>query len=104
MGDHINNFFIAMFSAQYIPYLCVGFIYVSLFIALRNILTDKAGDGTFWLVILGVVVNIVYCVSLLPKHYLIITKVFYFCMPYIIIFAIVFYIDFLKNKKGKKGD
>ena len=105
MGEIINNFFVSFLSGGSLTSLClVVFIYASLLLAVRFILTDKAEDGTFFLVIANIVVNISYCVAFLPEHYIAITKVVIFCIPYLLAFAIVSYLDFIGKKRGKKDD
>lgn len=105
MGEIINNFFISFLSGGSLTSLClVVFIYASLFLAVRFIVIDKAGDGTFFLVIANIVVNLSYCVAFLPEHYIALTKFVIFFIPYILAFAIVSYLDFIGKKKGKKDD
>lgn len=105
MGDVINSFLVAFLSGESLTSICLLlFVYISLFLSVRFIITDTAEDGTFFLVIANIIVNIVYCVRFLPDHYLVLTKIVYFFIPYLIAFAIIGYMDFLNKKKGDKSD
>ena len=103
MGDLLNNFFLNFTTtSSLVNYFSVFIIYSILFYVAYRIGKDTAGDGCFFLLVFQVSFNITYCYAILPKDYLLITKIIIGLLPYLVIAGVVFYIDF--RKVGKKDD
>ena len=99
MADAINQFFLNLSSYLAVDILFIAYIWVMLALVVYRIDKDKAGDGTAILFVTQILCNVGYVFFILPEHYLLITKVFIFLLPYTVATVFILYMDFLEKKK-----
>lgn len=98
--EWLNNFYMTIFDFQIsnavvIAGFTYGLLVVMLIIAALNLDVKLFS----WIGLVQVVFNLIFCIGYLPEHYLLITKVFIFLLPYTVATVFILYRDFLEKKK-----
>lgn len=99
MADAINQFFLNLSSYLAFDILCIAYIWITLALIVYWIHVDKAKDGSAILFVTQILCNVGYVFFILPEHYLLITRIFIFLLPYIVAIVFILYMDFLEKKK-----
>lgn len=99
MWDILNQTISSISPVDFMRYVSCFLTYFLLFLCCYLICTDKAGEGTAFLLIAQVVINGIY-VGILDPNYLLITKIIIFLIPYIICCLVIWYLDYRKVGKN----
>jgi len=99
MTDSINQFFLNLSSYLAFDILFIAYIWIVLALIVYWIHIDRASDGSAVLFVTQILCNVGYVFFILPEHYLLITRVFIFLLPYIVATVFILYMDFLEKKK-----
>ena len=97
--EWLNNFYMTVFDFQMSNAVVIaGFTYGLLVVMLIIAALDLDVDIFVWVGLVQVVFNIIFCIGYLLEHYIGLTRLTVFIIPYFVVGLIVVYTIFISDR------
>lgn len=97
--EWLNNFYMTVFDFQISNAVAIaGFTYGLLVVMLIIAALNLDVELFSWIGLVQVVFNLIFCIGYLPEHYIGLTRVTVFIIPYLVVGLIVAYTIFISDR------
>lgn len=97
--EWLNNFYVTVFDFQVSDSIAIAaFTYGLLVVMLIIAALELDVEIFIWVGLVQVVFNIIFCIGHLPEHYIGLTRVTVFIIPYLVVGLVVAYTIFISDR------